>query len=231
MISKGTRFLGYYKNGYAYETFWVGMLGGPPNGHLHGSIHSLDGRISGSNISYIYPDMETAFVGRFENRTMKEAKYSKVIEVKCDENGLPYVSKFSKETSAIFFYDPPSNISFGGGPNRVMDPLERNMVDLQVSSIANSGQGVFTKKDVEASMVISLYVGYVYDAQQMKIYEKNCSENVSKTDNERRHCNKYAAYIDYTNQMINIPPEIDSPAIFFPTLGQKVLNYNKSIRY
>ena len=229
MVRKGTRFLGYYKNGYAYKTFWVGMLGGSPNAHLHGSIHSLDGSISGSNISYIYPDMETAFLGRFENRVMKKAKYSRVLEVKCDENGLPYVSKFSKEPSAMFYHDPPSNVSFGAGPDRVVDPFERNMVDLRMSSIPNSGQGVFIKKDVEPSMVISLYNGYVYDAKQMEIYKRNCAHNVSKTDNERRHCNKYAIDIHYTNQMINIPPEIDNPDTFFPTLGQKVLNYNRNM--
>ena len=222
VVKKGMRFLGYYKNGYAHATFWVGMLGGSPNAHLHGIINSLDGSISGNNISYIYPDMETAFVGRFENRVMKKAKYKRVLELKCDTNGLPYVSKFSEGPSDIFYHAPLSNISFGAVPDRVVDPFERNMVELRMSSIPNSGQGVFVKKDVEPSMVVSLYVGYVYDANQMEIYRKHCAFNVSKTYNERRHCSKYAIDINYTNHMINIPPEIDIPETFLPTLGPKV---------
>ena len=224
-LSKGTRFLGYYKSGYADGTFWIGMKGGKPYSHMHGKISDTNGRITGDNIFYIYPDMETSFIGKFENRVMKRARYAKVSEIKCDENGIPYVSKFSNESyynDSIFYHEAPSNISFGAGPARIPDPYEKKMIDLGISKIPNSGQGVFLKEDAKKDMIISLYDGYVYTPDQMKIYKRNCAMNISKTDDERRHCNKYAIGIGMLNKMINIPPEIDIPQTFFPTLGQKV---------
>ena len=166
--------------------------------------------------------METSFVGKFEDRVMIEAKYSKVIQMACDDNGIPYVSKFSEEPSAIFYHEPPTNISFGAGPPGVSDPFEKKMVDLRMSGIPNSGQGVFLKEDAKAGTVVSLYDGYVYNPEQLDIYKKSCHYNISKSDDERRHCNKYAIGISTLNYMINIPPEIDTRETFFPTLGQKV---------
>ena len=223
MLSKGTRFLGYYKNGHADGTFWVGTFGGKPYAHLHGRISNSNGRITGNNISYIYPDMETSFVGRFEDRVMKEAKYKKVSELKCDDHGIPYVSRFSDQSlDAKFYYEAPTNISFGAGPPRVVDPYEKKMVRLATSKIPNSGQGVFLKHDAKQNMIISLYDGYVFDPEEVLIYKRNCAHNVSKSDDERRHCNKYNIGIRMLDKLISIPPEIDVPDTFFPTLGQKV---------
>lgn len=222
ILRKGTRFLGYYKNGHAHGTFWVGLIGAYPYPHLHGKISTLDGCITGNNIAYIYGDMETSFVGKFENRVMIEAKYSKVTQMACDDNGIPYVDIFSEEPSATFYHEPPSNISFGAGPSGVQDPLENKMVDLRMSGIPNSGQGVFLKEDAKKGTVVSLYDGYVYTSEQLQIYKKNCHYNISKSDDERRRCSKYAIRIADLNVQINIPPEIDTTETFFPTLGQKV---------
>ena len=206
------------------------MIGGNPYSHLHGRIFNSNGRISGNNISYIYPDMETSFVGKFDNRVMKEARHARVSELKCDDNGIPYVSKFSDESlDAIFYYDPPSNISFGAGPERVRDPFDNKMVRLGPSGIPNSGDGVFLRKDVRKYSLVSSYLGYVYNDEQRNIYRRHCSMNVSKTDDERRHCGKYTISINLLNKTIDIPPEIDmNPEAFFPSLGPKVNNIESS---
>ena len=104
IFRKGTRFLGYYQNGYAFGRFWVGMMAGNPYGHLHGVIRNSDGTITGNNVSYIYPDMETSFTGKFEKRrdlteTMIDEKYAQILAIWCDNNVLPYVSEFSKPKS------------------------------------------------------------------------------------------------------------------------------------
>ena len=104
LLKKGTRFLGYYKNGLADGTFWIGMLGGFPSPRLHGTISNTIGYISGNNLSYIFPDMETSYVGKFENRVMREARFAKVKDLKCDTNGLPYISTFSNESLDAIFY-------------------------------------------------------------------------------------------------------------------------------
>ena len=43
-----------------------------------------------------------------------------------------------------------------------------------------------------------------------------------RSDDERRHCKKYSVGLTAFNAGINIPPELDSPEVFHPTLGPKV---------
>ena len=227
ITKKGTRFLGYYKNGYASGTFWAGMLGGQPYAHLHGMIQDSNGTISGNNISYIYPDMETAFVGKFEDRTLRHGKHLKVSEIKCDINGIPYVHKFTKPSladEAIYYYKAPSVNSFGAGPVGVLDPYEKDLLELRNSSIPNAGKGLFLRKNVTKNMVVSFYCGFYYDKDESRDYLLNCAHNVTKTDDERRHCFKYSVGVDYIDKWTFIPPEIDTPKTFFPTLGPKVFS-------
>ena len=96
-----------------------------------------------------------------------------------------------------------SNISFGAGPERVRDPFDNKMVRLVPSGIPNSGEGVFLKKDVKKYSLVSSYLGYVYNNEQRNIYRRHCSMNVSKTDDERRHCGKYTISINLLNKTID----------------------------
>ena len=70
LFYSGTHFQGFFKNGQAFGHFWIHMAGG---GHLHGQVSS-DGLISGNDIAYIYQDGETALLGKFEDRVMKQAR-------------------------------------------------------------------------------------------------------------------------------------------------------------
>ena len=70
LFHSGMHFQGFFKNGQAFGHFWIQMVGG---GHLHGQVNS-DGLISGNDIAYIYQDGETALLGEFEDRVMKQAR-------------------------------------------------------------------------------------------------------------------------------------------------------------
>jgi hypothetical protein len=39
---------------------------------------------------------------------------------------------------------------------------------------------------------------------------------------ERRHCSKYTLPLTWFKSVISIPPELDGPEVFHPTLGPKV---------
>ena len=113
MAHAGMHFYGRFKNGHPFGHFWVGMLG---EGQLHGNFEDTDKAdlITGDKISYIYPDGETAFLGRFEDKVMKKAKAVDVKSYSCDEFGLLYVSEYSEPWQDIIYsFDPPTNISFG----------------------------------------------------------------------------------------------------------------------
>ena len=126
----GVHFLGNFENGKAVGNFWIGMHGG---GFLQGKVDK-SGMISGDDISYIYPDGETALLGRFEDRFMKKAFNVDVLKYACDNFGLLYVERYSKKVCEnVFKYELPTNISFGGG-GIFPDPFEQKFLKVQKSS-------------------------------------------------------------------------------------------------
>ena len=218
----GLRFLGHYKNGHPSGHFWLGSYGG---GNYHGTW-GPDGTMTGDKMAFIYPDMNTAFLGRFDNYIMKSAKEVEVLDSGCDEYGMMIVTKFSEPSGPEFYYDPPTNESFGAGPPGVMDPFERKWVELTDSKVPGAGQGVFLKQKPLGEMYVSLYSGYLYDREQQLIYAQNCMDNITLTDEQRRHCKKYALGISYNGVQINIPEDHDAVGAYHPTLGPKVLKFN-----
>ena len=202
------------------------MYGGNPYGHLHGHINDEDGTITGDNISYIYPDMETVLLGRFENRLMRNAQESAVIEVDCDVNGMLYVSKYKNRdfSSPKFFYEPPTNISFGGGPKHVYDPYEKKLLEVKKCKDTKVGEGVFTKRDIKKGVIVASYTGFIYGKNngERLIYLKSCEKNWTKTYEERSQCGKYTMLLKERDAYIDIPPEHDQPDIFLPSMGPKV---------
>ena len=87
--------------------------------------------------------MNTAFVGRFDNFEMKSALEAEVLEAGCDEYGMMVVTKFSEPDpqGPVFYYERPTNMSFGAGPPGVRDPFERKWLHLDQSSETNAGEG------------------------------------------------------------------------------------------
>ena len=222
----GTGYIGYYKNSFADGTFWVAMLGGKPNGHLHGTVNPTDHTITGNNISYIYPDMVTALLGKFEDRRMKDAREATVLEIDCDENGLLYVSRYSaiEQASPSFYYKPPSNTSYGAGPQGVRDPYEQKWLELKDVNDPKMGEGIFAKKNLEEGVVVASYNGFLFGIGngQLELYNRNCGMNLTRSDDERRHCMKYSIKLRAKNAKFNIPPEFDQSGMFLPSLGPKV---------
>ena len=205
------------------------MIGGKPTGHLHGSSNPENGFITGNNISYIYPDMETALLGRFKYGKMQDAQESILMDLECSTTGLLYVSQYSKPDSRSphYYYEPPNNVSFGSGPPGAVDPYEHKWLELRSANNANMGQGVFTKIDIEPHTLVSSYNGFVYGRinGEHELYANSCFLNLTKSDNERRHCLKYALGLRARDATINIPPEFDQPESFIPSWGPKV-NHN-----
>jgi hypothetical protein len=154
------------------------MIGG---GFMHGTFDKSSGQATGDNLAYIYPDMETAFYGTFDNFVMKNAKEAEVISLHC-QDGLMAVKEFDfKSDGPIFYYKPPTNQSFGAGPVGVIDPYERKWLKLQASGIPNSGQGIFATRDVPANRTISLYAGFLYRTDEEKLlYKLSCKLNGSR---------------------------------------------------
>ena len=222
LLIPGVQFHGLFKNGQAFGHFWIEMQGG---GHLHGQVNS-DGLISGKDIAYIYPDGQTALLGVFENRVMKKAYYVNIEEYACNNYGLLYVGKFSpKQSEDIFYFDPPTNVSFGGG-GLMPDPYETKNLQLGKSSIPNSGDGVMARRDLPSGIMVSHFSLHTYKQfDEVSIYHNSCQNNKSRSDNDRRACSKFEIPLYSFRASITLPPELDKDPL--PNLGPKVNHHFK----
>ena len=220
----GLHFLGRFHNGKVLGHFWIGLQN---NGFIHG-VADENGHATGDDVAFIYPDGETALKGRFENTYMKKARNVDVTKYGCDENGMFIAKGFTEPlTNDEFFYDPPTNESFGGGSKYIKDPYEVKTVSVADSSIPNSGEGVFLKRDLLKDQIACFYSLYRYREpdQWDQIFVKNKMYNTSNSDDYRRECTKYIIHLVSYEGVIAIPPEFDINPL--PTIGPKVNHHFK----
>ena len=141
-----------------------------------------------------------------------------------------HVEKYSPRIlEHIFYYDPPTNISFGGG-GLIPDPYETKYLKLQKSLVPNSGNGVIARKNIPEETVAAHFSLHMYNHQEEKIYYANCKNNKKRSDDERRACVKYDLFLSRYRVLISLPPELDKEPL--PTLGPKVnhhFQFNNSI--
>ena len=91
-----------------------------------------DGRFSGDNVAYIYPDFETVLIGKFFKDEMQEARESKVIGYFA-ENGLLRL-EFAKPHGDIFRFWP-SKWNEVVCPLLQEDPFEKKVIQATTSSV------------------------------------------------------------------------------------------------
>ena len=136
------------------------------------SIYSLSLLItfnSGENIIYLYPDMKTILVGRFDNETMISAKPSTVIAERC-KRGLKEIRIAKpKPNSPTFRYSHPTRLRIGDQPT-VMDPYERKNIYI---SDGEEGDGVFAKANISKGEVIMYYSGIHWNKTELPLWTRN----------------------------------------------------------
>ena len=81
------------------------------SGYFYGQINNQN-LLEGNDIVFVYPDFETALVGKFVDSVndevkMVSAKEARIVAFKC-QNGLVDIKVKLKSDSPIFKYDPPS---------------------------------------------------------------------------------------------------------------------------
>ena len=114
---------------------------------------------TGDELAYIYPDFETSYFGKFDNLVMKSASEAEVTGHECHESGIVAVNEYEVKSDPVYYYEPPTNVSFGAGPASIVDPYERKWVVVADSGVPDSGQGVFAKKDIPRYRCTSMYSG------------------------------------------------------------------------
>ena len=109
-----------------------------------------------------------------------EGQEAQISEVICNEHGIKRL-KFSDPHGPYFYYEQPTNKSFGDQPN-LRDPLDKKYMYLKNSNIfPGAGEGAFATRDVPADTIFSPYGGMLYNQEQYKILEEKPTHATRRT--------------------------------------------------
>ena len=66
----------------------------------------------------------------------------------------------------------------------VVDPYERKWLKVGISSVPESGEGVFAQRDIPANRSLSLYSGFLFrSGEQLALHNEACKDNTSRYEN------------------------------------------------
>jgi len=211
ITSKGRlAWAGLFKAGKSYGASWRGLDGG---GFLYGSMGS-NGQFTGNKNAYIYPDMTTAFYGRFHDGRMVETQPVEVCETYLDKSGTILRLCFGKpKYQAPTYRFWPSGLNFVSVPPLQEDPFEVKHVYVGKSKMSeHAGDGLFVRHDVPANTTICFYNGI-----RVKPGEKAPYENGG-----------YQIFVDWnkksaiTSDYMDIPPDYVSVKRYKASIGHKI---------
>ena len=115
------------------------------------------------DMTFIYPDMRTALVGKFKNIVMIEGRHTNIVAERCND-GIKEIRVSPPRINS-------PNVSFQRNTRirihhpRIMDPFEKNTV--YINRTASSGDGLFARRDIEALEVVAYYSGIFWTIDEV----------------------------------------------------------------
>lgn len=187
-------------------------------GSVIGTVDS-EGRLTGDNIAYVYPDKETALIGQFEDGQLVSARAAKILKdvattttAVMSGGGEHKLPKFSYRT------DFPENACFDVSSRDVLslqpllcDVYEQDRVYVKKSLIENAGEGLFARIVLKADEVASFYNGVRLSHDEVDSRDWSANGNTLSLDE---------------NTVIDVPAEYASTDVYCATLGHKA-NHSK----
>ena len=208
------------------EPVFRGMIALQDNpGFLYGVTEDTKSlNFTGDDVAYVYPNYESALVGRFEENVMKSARYSHVETYHC-VNGVPRLTfrEVTDRSLPSFEYDPPDNKTVSKTP-LVRDPYEEELIEVRKSvEVTESNvpeEGVFAVKDLEADRFFGLYAGLQYDEEQHTEFQSSyCFLHAAG----KNPCDKYAIGT-HKGAMILLPGDLPDREVYRATSAYKINN-------
>lgn len=146
--------VGWYKAGLPLGTCWTSI---PGDGWIVGKV-DYDGKFSGNRIAFIYPDLTTALVGRFNDGALVSAVPGKVVSVS-NINGImvPEIKVISNDE---YRYWRSTKEDILCPPHR-KDIYEDKLVYVGMSTMPGSGEGLFAKTNIPEGTLFGYYNGII----------------------------------------------------------------------
>lgn len=144
--------MGAYRNGRQSGQCWLWKEGG---GYLTGKVNE-EGKLTGDEIAFVYPDLETAIVGRFEDGVLVNGRASKIASVSLESGVM--VPRFQPPVGESMVFSKSSSSDVGEGP-LLEDPYEARTCDCQRSAVEGGGEGLFARREICQDEIVAFYNG------------------------------------------------------------------------
>ncbi|TRY64354.1 hypothetical protein TCAL_03641 [Tigriopus californicus] len=220
-IFSGLSFVGRYDNGQITGPMWRFVVG---NGAIYG-IADENGRLTGKRIAFIYPDLETVYLGEFDNGIMVKGQQSAITGYRC-VNGILEL-KFSEPSGPFFHFKAPTNETFGDQP-LLTDILDDKYIIVKESKVEHevADEGAFATRDIPKSTTITLYSGMYFTKQQIELYNnRTAAARAARnaTADDMWYDSKYHGSMpECQGATITIPAHLGSMDSYRATLGHKL---------
>ena len=208
-IEDNLTFAGMHKNGTPTGTCWKFH---PDGGCVVGKV-DIDGKLTGSDVSYIYPDYMTCLFGSFRDLQLVSAQQCQIIKV-ITESGCIKVPKFSKPKGRLYKREI-STFDFVTSSPTLRDPYEESVVEVRRSKLPGAEDGVFAKRFIKEETNVAFYQGIKlppnykeeesWEGNAYKIFDpSNSPEGTLDIREEHRSISAYSASLAHkTNHSFN----------------------------
>ena len=176
----------------------------------------VDGEMSGPDLTFLYPDLETGLRGSWQGGVMVAARQVVVncVWVEDDQVRVSCSASFGPE----FAFAPSEVDNFGASDPMMKDPFESKYIAVEESTMEGGGQGVYAKVDLPKNRIAAIFNGYKISLyagispaegieEEEKIYER-LSYNIHMPEDE-----------DF---FIDLPPSKADLSVYCASLGHKV---------
>lgn len=150
--------IGRFKKGRPKGPCWMAVQG---DSWLYGTLDD-QGDFSGDQNCFVYPDLSTVLIGKFEKNQMIEAYQSRIIGVKITQDFLELSLENVDKTKQPVFRNWPSTLTSIRCPWKLRDPYEDQFVMSTKSGLnedADAGDGLYLRRDVKAGTTVAFYNG------------------------------------------------------------------------
>jgi len=147
------RSMGRYYRGVLRGWYWQGHY--DFSGFTFGKVDD-EGKLTGDDIAYIYPDFKMAIRGKFIDGVLVEGHQCDVIGAYMDHGIM--VPVFGDCSGPAFEYEQPGIRCIALHP-LLRDPWEDKKVFVSDSMLPQGGEGLFAKRNIERREIVALYNG------------------------------------------------------------------------
>ena len=192
------------------------------DGLLYGPLDA-EGRLTGPNITFIYPDFETALRGTFVNGRLVEGVAVRITGRRCRGGLMELQMRPSRGDNPL----PLRRESFAGeflrANARRMDPFERRSVYAAPSTIPGANEGVWAKRDFLPGDLVSYFVG-VYTKEANFLFDNLTSSEYEEARAYYFNLGSHSPTVWGLEKdiVMDMPPDLRTIQTFRTTLGHKI---------